>query len=89
MPPTPSQEALVPRMNDPLDEPAPSATLPPVAGVYENALIQARELNQRCFTAASAAAIERQHQKGRMTVFERIEALEEELRRLRCQLPRT
>ena len=78
MPPTPSQEALVPRMNDPLDEPAPSSTLPPVAGVYEDALIQARELNQRCFTAASAAAIERQHQKGRMTVFERIEALTRE-----------
>jgi len=75
MSPTPPAEALVPRMNDPLAELPPDPSQPPPAGIYETALAQAVELRGRCFSAASHAAIERQHQKGRMTVFERIRAL--------------
>jgi len=75
MSPTPSAEALVPRMNDPLAEPPPTSSMPAPAGVYETALAEAEELRGRCFSAATHAAIERQHQKGRMTVFERIRAL--------------
>src|SRR6056300_1611368 len=44
-------------------------------GLYEHTLQKGHELIQRPRTAAGVANIERQHQKNRMTIWERIEVL--------------
>jgi acetyl-CoA carboxylase carboxyltransferase component len=47
-------------------------------GLYENALRAGWELQNRPFTAAGVKGIQRQHQKKRMTIWERIECLADE-----------
>lgn len=49
-----------------------------VPGAYEKALKEGHELIQRPFASAPIPAIERQHQKKRMTVWERIKVLTQE-----------
>ncbi len=44
-------------------------------GIYEEALVEGHELIHRPFTAAGETAIQRQHLKKRMTVWERIRVL--------------
>lgn len=44
-------------------------------GLYEETLKSGYELTQRPFNAAGVAAIEKQHQKKRMTIWERIQVL--------------
>ncbi|HVO27714.1 MAG TPA: carboxyl transferase domain-containing protein [Candidatus Margulisiibacteriota bacterium] len=46
-------------------------------GPYDQALIQGEELRGRPFAAASTLQILRQHAKGRMTVWERIDVLQD------------
>lgn len=47
-------------------------------GLYENSLKAGWELQNRPFTAAGVKSIQRQHQKKRMTIWERIECLADE-----------
>ncbi|GAB3276368.1 acyl-CoA carboxylase subunit beta [Parahaliea aestuarii] len=47
-------------------------------GLYENALKAGWELQQRPYRAAGVKSVQRQHQKNRMTVWERIQFLADE-----------
>jgi acetyl-CoA carboxylase carboxyltransferase component len=47
-------------------------------GLYENTLKAGWELQQRPYNAAGVKSIQRQHQKKRMTIWERIECLADE-----------
>ncbi len=47
-------------------------------GLYEQALTDAWELQQRPYNAASVKNIQRQHRKARMTIWERIDCLSDE-----------
>lgn len=72
--------AVTPHLDDPfepprpvdLDAPGQVATTP---GRYEEAVRRGHELTLRPRAAAGAAGVLRQHQKGRMTIWERIELL--------------
>jgi acetyl-CoA carboxylase carboxyltransferase component len=68
-----------PTLDNPLADDAPAeAAGPPAGGVptpYEQTLIDARALRARPFVAGGERNIARQHQKGRMTVWERIRVL--------------
>lgn len=65
---------LVPTLDDPLHP--PKATPGPPADPYEAGLQEGLELRRRPFEAAGEKSIARQHQKGRMTVWERIRVLD-------------
>ena len=47
-------------------------------GIYEEKLEEGFELRQRPFTAAGERNIQKQHLKGRMTIWERIRVLTQE-----------
>ena len=69
-------EALAPILDEPFDAPPPL----PVADVggappYERALAEAQALTERPTRAGGYRNISRQHQKGRMTVWERLAVL--------------
>jgi len=68
---------LKPTLDNPFDDPraaaGPSAPLPP----YDQALRDGEELRRRPYAAADTIQILRQHARGRMTVWERIEALQD------------
>src|SRR5262245_22634810 len=71
--------AITPTLENPLAEPArpaaPAAAT--VAGPYDQTLVQADELQRRPYTAAGTLQTLRQHAKGRMTVWERIDVLQD------------
>ncbi|MFI5366687.1 MAG: acyl-CoA carboxylase subunit beta [Candidatus Binatia bacterium] len=71
--------AVTPTLENPLatlrEEPAEHT--PPRLGVYEQTIVQGEELRRRPFVAASTVQILRQHAKGRMTVWERIDVLQD------------
>lgn len=69
-------QVLPPTLDDPLEDQTPSCeqTRP---GLYEEALQHGEELRRKPFTAAGTLQIIRQHAKGRMTVWERIEVLQD------------
>lgn len=46
-------------------------------GLYEKSIIQAQDLRRRPYTAATTLQTLRQHAKGRMTVWERIDVLQD------------
>lgn len=71
---------LTPSLENPFEERKPVSFQIPgevgrVPGVYEAALEQGLELRKRPFTSAGERQIARQHQKNRMTVWERIRCL--------------
>ena len=70
-----TRRALKPTLDDPLAEPTATAeaTLPP----YDQAVRDGVELRRRPYAAAGTVQILRQHAKDRMTVWERIEALQD------------
>ncbi len=69
--------ALVPpTLEDPLAEPRTDSQQKPT-GVYEEALQQGEELRRRPYVAGGVLQVIRQHSKGRMTVWERIEVLQD------------
>lgn len=75
------EEVLLPRLDNPLAD--PPAALDQVvrskeAQAYEDTLREGRELQERPYKAAGITAIERQHAKHRMTVWERIRVLSPE-----------
>lgn len=67
---------LPPSLDNPLQDQAPSPDQTAL-GLYEEALQQGEELRRKPFTAAGTLQIIRQHAKGRMTVWERIDVLQD------------
>jgi len=71
---------VVPALDDPLasDVPEAAPARPPAAdGPYDEALREGERLRRRPFTAAGPVQILRQHAKDRMTVWERIDVLQD------------
>lgn len=68
------EQTLVPTLDNPLAEVAEAAA-PPREGSYDEAITEGEQLRRRPFEAAGQAQIDRQHLKGRMTVWERIQVL--------------
>jgi acetyl-CoA carboxylase carboxyltransferase component len=72
----PPEPPVRPTLEDPLAEPPAAdeaAALPP----YDQALRAGEELRRLPYAAASTVQILRQHARGRMTVWERVEALQD------------
>lgn len=71
--------AVTPTLDNPLAPASDTATAhaPQHLGAYEQAIVQGKELRRRPFVAASTVQILRQHAKGRMTVWERIDVLQD------------
>lgn len=67
--------AVVPALDDPLAESVSPPSAPDT--LYDQVLREGEELRRRPYTAASTMQILRQHAKGRMTVWERIEVLQD------------
>jgi acetyl-CoA carboxylase carboxyltransferase component len=73
-----TESQLTPTLEDPLEESGPAQVQPApslAAGRYEQTLIDGQELRARPQTAAGTIQILRQHEKQRMTVWERIDVL--------------
>ena len=76
-------DSTVPSLENPFDDaPEMEFTVPGQAaynpGLYEQKLREGFELKQRPYTAAGEAGIRKQHQKNRMTIWERIGVLSSE-----------
>ena len=74
----PAPTPVVPALDNPLaeiEETAKGETKP--LGPYDLAVQQGEELRQRPYSAATTLQVLRQHAKGRMTVWERIEVLQD------------
>jgi acetyl-CoA carboxylase carboxyltransferase component len=71
--------AVTPTLENPLAilREKPVEHTPPRLGAYEQTIVQGEELRRRPFVAASTVQILRQHAKGRMTVWERIDVLQD------------
>jgi acetyl-CoA carboxylase carboxyltransferase component len=74
-----ASSAITPTLENPLEHPDEQATpvTAPVLGPYDHALAQAEELQRRPYTTAGMLQTLRQHAKGRMTVWERIDVLQD------------
>ena len=68
-----ARDPVVPSLDDPFKPAAPDAA---PADAYQAALDEGMALRRRPFEAAGERAIARQHQKDRMTVWERIQVLD-------------
>ena len=68
-------EALAPILEEPFDAPAALPAAEGEAQPYERALAEAEALKERPAKAGGFRNISRQHQKNRMTVWERIDVL--------------
>ena len=69
---------ITPTLENPLAQaPTQAPAAAPVRGPYDQALVQAEELQRRPYTAAGTLQTLRQHAKGRMTVWERIDVLQD------------
>ena len=62
-------------LTNPFGQSADDAPTQPIQGRYEATLERGRELQQRPYVAAGIQSIQRQHQKKRMTIWERIRCL--------------
>mgnify|MGYP000293224005 CR=1 FL=1 len=71
---TTSARVPKPTLDDPLAEPPEAGE---TGGPYDQAVREGLELRRRPYTAAGVLQILRQHAKDRMTVWERIEALQD------------
>jgi acetyl-CoA carboxylase carboxyltransferase component len=71
-------DVVPPTLDDPLADDAAATDGAETLGPYEHALREGDELRRRPFAAASTVQILRQHAKDRMTVWERIEVLQDE-----------
>ncbi len=70
--------AITPTVDNPLaDADLGTAADQATGGLYERALVQGEELRRRPYTAAGTLQTIRQHAKGRMTVWERIDVLQD------------
>jgi acetyl-CoA carboxylase carboxyltransferase component len=71
-----SAPPATPTLDDPLREAA--ATAAPAQGPYDQAVAAGEELRRRPYAASGVIPTLRQHAKGRMTVWERIDVLKDE-----------
>jgi acetyl-CoA carboxylase carboxyltransferase component len=67
---------IIPTLDDPLHDGATEA--PAVLGPYDQAVAAGEELRRKPYAAAGVIPTMRQHAKGRMTVWERIDVLKDE-----------
>ncbi len=67
---------VVPTLDDPLQEGAAPAAA--ALGPYDQAVVAGEELRRKPYAAAGAIPTLRQHAKGRMTVWERIDVLKDD-----------
>ncbi len=74
--PAPKPDQPLPTLDDPL-APPPVRQDPATAGPYDQALAAGAELRRRPYAAASTLQTLRQHARDRMTVWERIEVLQD------------
>jgi acetyl-CoA carboxylase carboxyltransferase component len=76
---TPTRSVVVPALDDPLatDGQQTEGTTPATAGPYDQALAAGEELRRKPYEAATTIQTIRQHTKDRMTVWERIEVLQD------------
>lgn len=65
-----------PRLDNPLADKSTSGA-PTGLAAYEQALVEGEELRRKPYAAAGTVQIMRQHAKGRMTVWERIDVLQD------------
>lgn len=73
-----TEAVVIPTLDDPLLElDKPKAAAGELVGPYDQALAQGEELRARPRTAAGTVQIMRQHAKDRMTVWERIDVLQD------------
>ncbi|HVN87857.1 MAG TPA: carboxyl transferase domain-containing protein [Candidatus Binatia bacterium] len=71
---------VVPTLDNPFADGAEATSgraEPPALGAYEQAVQQGEDLRRRPYVAATTLQILRQHAKGRMTVWERIDVLQD------------
>lgn len=71
-----SMTAALPALDDPLAE-ARAEAAADGASLYDQVLHDAEELRRKPYAAASTVQVLRQHAKGRMTVWERIDVLQD------------
>lgn len=71
-----SAPPATPTLDDPLRE--ATATAAPAEGPYDQAVAAGEELRRRPYAASGVIPTLRQHAKGRMTVWERIDVLKDE-----------
>jgi acetyl-CoA carboxylase carboxyltransferase component len=78
-PKTPSVTPVTPALDNPLggDAPAGEGALQASTGLYDQALAAGEELRRKPYVAATTIQTIRQHTKDRMTVWERIEVLQD------------
>jgi acetyl-CoA carboxylase carboxyltransferase component len=74
---TTAQPPVTPTLDDPFAHEAPQAPAPPPSTPYDQALLAGEELRKKPYAASTDIQIIRQHTKNRMTVWERIEVLQD------------
>jgi len=74
-PPVSASAPVAPALDDPLTDAAAAAAAP--AGPYDQAVAAGEELRRRPYTSSGVLPTLRQHAKGRMTVWERIDVLKD------------
>jgi acetyl-CoA carboxylase carboxyltransferase component len=74
---TPPTASVVPALDDPLGPPPAPSRLETAAGPYDQALAAGEELRRKPYAASTTIQTIRQHTKDRMTVWERIEVLQD------------
>jgi acetyl-CoA carboxylase carboxyltransferase component len=73
--PEPVPTTVVPALDDPLAPPSEAPASPAALPPYDAAVAAGEELRRRPYEASSTLQTLRQHAKGRMTVWERIDVL--------------
>jgi acetyl-CoA carboxylase carboxyltransferase component len=81
-----SEPVIPPSLEDPIPVPPTGSSIypeaqPPSPGPYDQALAEGEDLRARPTTAAGTVQIMRQHAKNRMTVWERIDVLQDKSER--------
>ena len=74
---TTTQSPVTPALDDPLGDETAAGAAPAPETAYERALVAGEELRRKPYEAATPIQIIRQHTKERMTVWERIEVLQD------------
>jgi acetyl-CoA carboxylase carboxyltransferase component len=74
---TATQSPVTPALDDPLSDGTAAGAAAPLETPYDRALLAGEELRQKPYEAATPIQIIRQHTKDRMTVWERIEVLQD------------
>ena len=74
---TTTQTPVTPSLDDPFAHETPATAPAPPATPYDQALVAGEELRKKPYEAATDIQIIRQHAKDRMTVWERIEVLQD------------